>query len=223
MKVHGPTIVSLSLLLSPGCGGSPQPPQRSARNLLLITIDTLRADHVGAYGYSKARTPVLDRIARGARFERAFAAAPITLTSHATILTGRYPPGHGARDNGVNVSASVPTLATVLTSRGLRTAAFVAAFPPRSPVRSRPRLRRCSDHLPRDAAGRQANERPASAVVSEAIALGSGPTTHDQRPTTSFSCGSISSNRTRRGNDTARPVLDRYDDDRDGRSRTAVW
>ena len=70
----------------------------TARNLLLITIDTLRADHVGAYGWARARTPTLDGLARnGALFEHAYAAAPITLTSHATLLTGRYPPGHGAR------------------------------------------------------------------------------------------------------------------------------
>jgi arylsulfatase A-like enzyme/Flp pilus assembly protein TadD len=248
MKVHGPTIVSLSLLLSPGCGGSPQPPQRSARNLLLITIDTLRADHVGAYGYSKARTPVLDRIARGARFERAFAAAPITLTSHATILTGRYPPGHGARDNGVHVSATVPTLATVLQSRGFKTAAFVAAFPLDHQFGLDRGFDVYSDRLPRDAAGRQANERPASAVVSEAIAwLGTNdprpttndprpptndplrttndprPTTNDPRPTTNdprrttndqfFLWVHLFEPHAPYGNDTARPVLDRYDDE----------
>jgi arylsulfatase A-like enzyme/cytochrome c-type biogenesis protein CcmH/NrfG len=213
MRVTGPTIVSVSLFLLLGCGGSPQPPPRSARNLLLITIDTLRADHVGAYGYSKARTPVLDRIARGARFERAFAAAPITLTSHATILTGRYPPGHGARDNGVHVSASVPTLATVLRSRGFRTAAFVAAFPLDHQFGLDRGFDVYSDHLPRDAAGRQANERPASAVVSEAIAwLG----TNDPRPTTNdqfFLWVHLFEPHAPYGNDTARPVLDRYDDE----------
>ena len=61
-----------------------------ARNLVLITIDTLRADHVGAYGYARAQTPALDELARtGVRFDRAYAAAPITLPSHATMLTGR--------------------------------------------------------------------------------------------------------------------------------------
>ena len=74
-------------------------------SVLLITIDTLRADHVGAYGWGRARTPTLDRLATtGVLFERAYAAAPITLTSHATILTGRYPPGHGARDNGLRMA-----------------------------------------------------------------------------------------------------------------------
>ena len=67
------------------------PEQRAthARHVLLITIDTLRADRVGVYGHAAARTPTLDRLAqRGTRFTRAFATAPITLTSHATMMTG---------------------------------------------------------------------------------------------------------------------------------------
>src|SRR6185369_11248411 len=101
------------------CGSQKPASKPAARNLLLITIDTLRADHVGAYGWTRARTPTVDAIAaNGALFERAFAAAPITLPSHATLLTGRYPPGHGARDNGLHVSATVPTLATELHAKG---------------------------------------------------------------------------------------------------------
>jgi len=123
--------LALSALLVTSCTrAARQAPTARAENLLLVTIDTLRADHVGAYGYARARTPTLDALARGgALFERAYAAAPITITSHATLLTGRYPPGHGARDNGLRVSDSVPTLATTLHAAGFRTAAFVAAFP----------------------------------------------------------------------------------------------
>src|SRR5690349_5942086 len=70
-------------------------------NVLLITIDTLRADHVGAYGDTSARTPALDRLAaEGVRCADAIAAAPITLPSHASLLTGLYPPAHGLHDNG---------------------------------------------------------------------------------------------------------------------------
>src|SRR5262249_58082542 len=106
------------------CARPPQQATARPRNLLLVTIDTLRADHVGAYGYARARTPTLDALAAGGvRFDRAYAAAPITLPSHATLLTGRYPQGHGARDNGLHVSASVPTLATELRARGYKTAA----------------------------------------------------------------------------------------------------
>ena len=69
--------------------------------IVLITIDILRADRVGAYGWQKARTPAIDALAaRGVRFQRAYATAPITLVSHASLLTGLYPQGHGARHNG---------------------------------------------------------------------------------------------------------------------------
>ncbi len=142
----------------------------TARNLVLITIDTLRADRVGAYGWTRARTPALDSLARdGAVFERAYAAAPITLPSHATILTGRYPPGHGARDNGLRVSESAPTLATQLRASGFQTAAFVAAFPLDHQFGLARGFDVYGDRMPRGSDGRLANERPASQVVDEAI------------------------------------------------------
>ena len=158
----------LALELSAACsrtGDAPRP-----RHVLLITIDTLRADRVGAYGYARARTPRLDALAHsGALFTHAYAAAPITLSSHATILSGRYPPHHGARDNGIRMSASTPTLATVLAAQGFRTGAFVAAFPLDHQFGLERGFSVYSDRLPRNAMGRQANERPASEVVSEAI------------------------------------------------------
>jgi len=163
------------------------PEAHRPRNLLLITIDTLRADRLGAYGYARARTPRLDALATaGVRFERAYAAAPITLPSHATILTGRYPPGHGARDNGIKVSDKTPTLATELKARGFRTAAFVAAFPLDHQFGLARGFDVYSDRLSRDSAGRQANERPASDVVNEAIAwlAGAAPSTPAPAPGT---------------------------------------
>ena len=98
-------------------------------NVLLITLDTTRADRLGCYGYAGARTPALDRLAaRGVLFEQAVCSAPLTLPSHATILTGLLPPEHGLRLNSVGaLPAGVPTLATELRRRGYRTAAFVAA------------------------------------------------------------------------------------------------
>jgi arylsulfatase A-like enzyme/Flp pilus assembly protein TadD len=153
-----------------GCSRSGVQSAPTARNLVLITIDTLRADHVGAYGYARAQTPALDELARtGVRFDRAYAAAPITLPSHATLLTGRYPPGHGARDNGMAMQ-SVPTLATVLKARGFKTAAFIAAFPLDHQFGLSHGFDVYSDRLGRDATGRLANERPAAQVVDEAIA-----------------------------------------------------
>jgi arylsulfatase A-like enzyme len=143
----------------------------TARNLVLITIDTLRADHVGAYGAARARTPALDALANGGvRFEQAYAAAPITLPSHATMFTGRYPPGHGARDNGMRLSPGVPTLATILKARGYRTGAFVGAFPLDHQFGLDRGFDVYSDRMPRGPGGRLADERPASQVIDDAIA-----------------------------------------------------
>jgi arylsulfatase A-like enzyme/Tfp pilus assembly protein PilF len=105
--------------------------QPSHPNLLLITIDTLRADHVGAYGASSGATPTLDALAAGGvRFDQVQTAVPLTGPSHATILTGQYPPSHGVRGNVVfSLGAKYPTLATLLKQHGYRTAAFVGAYP----------------------------------------------------------------------------------------------
>ena len=145
-------------------------PPAPANSVLLVTIDTLRADHVGAYGATTARTPVLDTLAReGARFDRAWAPTPITLPSHASLLSGRYPPGHGARHNGMAMQA-VPTLATAFKAAGFATAAFVSAFP----LDKRFGLTRGFDHyddrLPRGSDGRPLNERPGAETVSLALA-----------------------------------------------------
>jgi arylsulfatase A-like enzyme/Flp pilus assembly protein TadD len=100
-------------------------------DVLLITIDTLRADALGAYGNAAARTPWMDRLAAGGvRFARAHAHNVVTLPSHANLLSGQYPLAHGVRDNtGFRFPAGTPTLAALLKARGYRTAAFVSAFP----------------------------------------------------------------------------------------------
>jgi arylsulfatase A-like enzyme/Tfp pilus assembly protein PilF len=100
------------------------------QNVLLLTIDTLRADALGAYG-GQAATPALDRAASaGVRFDFAHAHAVLTLPSHASILTGRYPFQHGIRDNsGYRLPPNTTTLATLMKKAGYVTAAFVAAFP----------------------------------------------------------------------------------------------
>jgi arylsulfatase A-like enzyme/Tfp pilus assembly protein PilF len=105
--------------------------RQAGPSLLLITIDTLRADHVGAYGATTGATPSIDALAaRGVRFDQAQTAVPLTGPSHATILTGQYPPSHGVRGNVVfTLGDKYPTLATRLKRRGYRTAAFVAAYP----------------------------------------------------------------------------------------------
>jgi arylsulfatase A-like enzyme/Flp pilus assembly protein TadD len=99
-------------------------------NVLLVTIDTLRADRVGAYGNTAQLTPAIDRLAaQGLRFDSVRAHAPLTLPSHASLLTGRIPPRHGVRDNGTyRLDPSHETLATALKSTGYATGAFVGAF-----------------------------------------------------------------------------------------------
>ena len=146
-------------------------PTPATRHLLLITIDTLRADRVGAYGYRSARTPAIDKLAaRGARFDSAFSSAPITLTSHATIMTGRYPPGHGARHNGMRLDPAVPTIADALRQAGFATAAFVAAFPLDRRFGLTKGFQTYSDRMPRGPQGRLASERAGHVVGDEAIA-----------------------------------------------------
>ncbi len=100
-------------------------------DLMLITVDTFRADHAGSMGHPGGLTPFLDRIVRrGILARNAYAPVPLTAPSHATLLTGVRPPSHGVRENGsFYLSESVPTLAELLQEKGFRTGGFVAAFP----------------------------------------------------------------------------------------------
>ena len=99
-------------------------------NIVLITIDTLRADHLGSYGAARGPTPALDALAsEGLRFENAISPVPLTRPAHASLLTGLYPPEHGIRDNlPAKLDSSIPTLATRLEAAGYHTAAFVGSF-----------------------------------------------------------------------------------------------
>jgi arylsulfatase A-like enzyme/predicted Zn-dependent protease len=100
------------------------------RNVLLITLDTTRADHLPAYGYKNVKTPGLDRLADTSLiFDDAIAQVPLTLPSHTSILTGQLPVGHGVRDNeGYLVDPKATSLAAILKAGGYTTAAFVSAF-----------------------------------------------------------------------------------------------
>lgn len=99
-------------------------------NILLVTLDTTRADRIGCYGYGPASTPVLDRLAAGGvRFAEAVTVAPETLPAHATLLTGLFPPRHGVRINAESrLGSQHVSLAEVARARGYQTAAFVSAF-----------------------------------------------------------------------------------------------
>ena len=142
-----------------------RPPARA--NVLLVTIDTFRADRLGV-----GLTPALDRLAqRGVRFVNARSAVPLTLPSHATILTGLLPAAHGVRDNGVPLAAAHPTVARLLTDAGYRTAAFVGAFVLDRRFGLSPGFDTYDDRIPRDphATERLEAERRASAVVDAAL------------------------------------------------------
>ncbi len=99
-------------------------------NVLLVTVDTCRADRLGCYGYGLARTPVMDALAaEGVRCTNAATTAPITVPAHASILTGLLPPAHGVRDNGAYaLSDRAVTLAERMKDAGYETAAFVSAL-----------------------------------------------------------------------------------------------
>ena len=98
-------------------------------DVFLITLDTLRADHVHCYGYKDVQTPAIDSLASdGVRFEQAFTPAPITNSSHATILTGLLPSVHGMTDFGVPLAPDHRTMAELLKANGYQTAAFIGAI-----------------------------------------------------------------------------------------------
>lgn len=99
-------------------------------NVLLITLDTTRADRIGSYGYADAKTPNLDFLAQsGVRFASAYCPVPLTLPSHCSILTGIYPMDHQVHNNGsYSLDGSHETLAETLKAQGLKTSAFVASF-----------------------------------------------------------------------------------------------
>lgn len=104
--------------------------KESQLSVLLITLDTTRADRLGCYGYSKAETPNIDWFAsRGVRFANAYASVPLTFPSHCSIMTGTYPLYHGARNNGnYRLHSDLLTLAEILKDKGYNTAAFVSSF-----------------------------------------------------------------------------------------------
>ncbi|MGH9142636.1 MAG: sulfatase-like hydrolase/transferase, partial [Vicinamibacterales bacterium] len=169
-KMMRPWAIAISLQLLAmmvACGGrsvaTPRP------NVLLITIDTFRADRVGI-----GLTPAIDRLAAsGLRFTAARSAVPLTLPSHTTIHTGLLPPAHGVRENGVDaLAATHQTIATLMKGAGYDTAAFVGAFVLDHRFGLAQGFDVYDDQIPRDpnATDRLEAERPASAVVDRALA-----------------------------------------------------
>lgn len=125
LLISSSVVIALTLLSSiVSCRRADRP------NVLVITIDTLRADHLGCYGFTLARTPAIDKLAgESVRFSNAISSAPITMPSHSSIFTGLYPPAHGVRDNGAYaLGENAVTLAERLRDAGYTTHAFVSAL-----------------------------------------------------------------------------------------------
>lgn len=127
------SLVTAATLLA-GCERKPpaagQAGSLAGQNILLVTLDTTRADRLGCYGYTQKTTPTLDALAaRGTLFQHAHAQAPITLPSHCSIFTGKYPRELGVRNNGRDaLSPDYETLATIFKQRGYRTGAFIGSY-----------------------------------------------------------------------------------------------
>ena len=133
-------ILTAMILNAMGCGPKADPsirqsivhsaPDPSKSSVLLVSLDTFRGDYLGCAGDPVSRTPHLDRLARqGIQYEHGHASCPLTLPSHATMLTGLEPPEHGVLDNGTyRLPQDVPTLAASLREKGFRTGAFIGGF-----------------------------------------------------------------------------------------------
>ena len=154
------------------CGSRPPatPPAAvvTGRPIVLITIDTLRADRLGSYGSTRGLTPALDRFAQDAhRFTAAITQVPITLPAHATILTGLHPARHGVRTNdGFRLAPAVATLAEAVRGRGYATGAFIGGYPLQASSGLSRGFDRYDDEFLKKPG---AIERPADAVVDAAL------------------------------------------------------
>ena len=127
-RVKAARILILFLLVAAPLGAGQAQKKATQPDVFLITIDTLRADHVHCYGYESIQTPALDAMAKdGIRFTQAYTPSPITNTSHTSILTGLLPSSHGVTDFAVPLAPNHPTLAELLKKSGYHTAAFIGA------------------------------------------------------------------------------------------------
>jgi len=160
-------MMTVAAITGCGCGATP-PPDLS---LLLVTLDTTRAEALGCYGGTEANTPNLDRLAgEGVRFERCTACTPLTAPSHSTILTGTWPMIHKVRANGTaRLPESATTVAEILLAKGLATRAVVASFVVKRQFGLAQGFEVYDQRMPLAAPRRPALERPADLVASAAV------------------------------------------------------
>jgi choline-sulfatase len=170
----GAALLYVIAAVSGACSGKPATADFAQLEhhgpILLVTIDTLRADRVGLYGSTLGLTPHIDRLVTSARdaivFASAIAQVPLTLASHATILTGRHPARNGIRTNdGFRLPSDVPTLPAVLKAAGYTTGGFVGGYP----LNAATGIARGFDHFDDEFVKRGANERKAGEVVAAAL------------------------------------------------------
>lgn len=159
---------------TPGPERPAEGPASRRLNVVVVTIDTLRADRLGCYGYKAISTPHLDRFAsRGALFENAVVQTPLTAPSHASMFTGQNPPAHKVRDTGGFIlNPSSTTLAEILQSRGWDTAAFVGAAVLKKGFGFERGFAVYDDRMPKPSStvfAAESSERRAGDVVDEAI------------------------------------------------------
>ena len=151
--------------------GSGWIPLTRPTGVVVITLDTTRADRLPPYGFSSVETPALSSLAaRGILFERAMTVAPLTLPAHASLFTGVYPPRHGVRDNSDRFASEQPTLADRLSAAGFRTAASVGSV-----LLERDRgldhgFQTYRDGIGRTSQGALRSQRPGNEVMDEAVA-----------------------------------------------------
>lgn len=159
-------MIGLALL---ACGVEPAPAPRP--NVVVISLDTTRADRIGAYGYDRATTPTIDALAAaGRRYARAYSPLPLTIPAHASLFTGLYPPHHHVRKNGDRpLGPDVTTLAELLRDNGWHTGAATAAFVTTRRWGFDQGFEVYQDHVPQGDDVWHA-ERPGSAVVDDALA-----------------------------------------------------
>ena len=162
-------MVALAGAAITGCSRAAAPPP--GISLLLVTLDTTRADVLGCYGGTEARTPNLDRLAaEGVRFERCTACTPLTAPSHSTIMTGTWPMVHTVRSNGTErLPESSMTVAEVLLAQGFATRAVVASYVVKRMFGLAQGFEVYDNNMPRAAPNRPALERPADLVAEAAI------------------------------------------------------
>ena len=159
-------IVTLCLVVISACSPLPSTPTEP-QNLVILSIDTLRVDHLGFYGYRRPTSPHLDRFAQSSVvFDQAVTVHVATAPAHGTVLTGEYPAGHGIQRNGMTLKPGIPTLAGVFAESGLATGAFVSGWTLQSHTGLGRGFETYDDDLgpPRNGARREGSQTAAAAV-----------------------------------------------------------